>query len=60
MNQEERQRERELRNEAKEKKREEDRDQKEGLYWRVLDVRLRKWYIQKRQKEKKEMQEIWI
>ncbi|MPC89794.1 hypothetical protein E2C01_084754 [Portunus trituberculatus] len=43
MNLEERKKEKVLRSEAKKKK-------KKNFYWRVLDMRLKKWYLRKREK----------
>ncbi|MPC39727.1 hypothetical protein E2C01_033275 [Portunus trituberculatus] len=49
MNVEEREKEKVLRSEAKEKKREKDRNREEEFYWRVLDMRLKKWYLRKKE-----------
>ena len=49
VNLEEREREKELRNEAKEKNGNRTETEKKNLYWRVLDMRLRKWYIQEKE-----------
>ena len=46
MNEEERVKEKELREEAKEKNDKRTEIEKKTFYWRVLDMRLRKWYIQ--------------
>ena len=45
MNQEEREKERKLRNEAREKNEKRTETEKKKFFWRVLDMRLRKWYI---------------
>ena len=45
MNQEEREKERRLRNEAREKNEKRTETEKKKFFWRVLDMRLRKWYI---------------
>ena len=45
MNQEERERERKLRNEAKEKNEQRTETEKKKFFWRVLDMKLKKWYI---------------
>lgn len=45
MSQEEREKERELRNEAKVKNERRTETEKKKFYWRVLDMKLRKWYI---------------
>ena len=45
MNQEERDKEKKLRNEAREKNEKRTETEKKKFYWRVLDMRLRKWYI---------------
>ena len=46
MNEEERVKERELREEAKGKNEKRTEIEKKTFYWRVIDMRLRKWYIQ--------------
>lgn len=51
MNSEERERERTLRNEAKEKNEKRSESEKKIFYWRVLDMRLRKWYLQRKEEE---------
>ena len=50
-NLEEREREKELRNEAKEKNEKRTETEMREYYWRVLDIRLRKWYIRQREKK---------
>ena len=52
MNLEERQKERELRQEAKEKNLRRTETEKKTFYWRVLDMRLRRWFT--REKEGKQ------
>ena len=54
MNLEEREKERELRNEAKEKNEKRTETERRKFYWRVLDMRLRKWYIRGRAEEMEE------
>lgn len=46
---EEREKERELRREAKEKNEERTETDKGRFYWRVLDMKLKKWYIKKQE-----------
>ena len=48
MNLEEREKERELRNEAREKNEMRTETEKEKFFWRVLDMKLRKWFIKGR------------
>ena len=45
MNMEEREKERDLRIEAKEKNEKRTETEKEKFFWRVIDMKLRKWYI---------------
>ena len=45
MNMKEREKERDLRDEAKEKNERRTETEKKKFYWRVLDKKLRKWYI---------------
>ena len=45
---EEREKERELRNEAREKNKMRTETEKEKFFWRVLDMKLRKWFIKGR------------
>ena len=45
MNVDEREAERELRNEAKLKNERRTETKKKEFFWRVLDMKLRKWYI---------------
>jgi len=49
MNLEEREKEKKLRNEAREKNEKRTETEKKNYYWRVIDMRLRKWYIQQRE-----------
>ena len=44
MNREEREREREVREEAKEKNDRRTESEKQKFYWRILDMKLRRWY----------------
>ena len=50
MNLEETEKEKILKNEAKEKTRRGQRSRKK-FFWRVLDVRIRKWYIHEKEEE---------
>ncbi|MPC60878.1 hypothetical protein E2C01_054937 [Portunus trituberculatus] len=49
MNLEEREKEKVLRYEAKEKNEKRIETEKKNFYWRVLDRRLKKWYLQKKE-----------
>ncbi|MPC10349.1 hypothetical protein E2C01_002982 [Portunus trituberculatus] len=49
MNLEEREKERVLRSEAKVKKKKRTEIEKKNFYWRVLDMRLKKWYLRKKE-----------
>ncbi|MPC76907.1 hypothetical protein E2C01_071342 [Portunus trituberculatus] len=49
MNLEEKEKEKVLSCEAKEKNEKRTKIEKKNLYWRVLDTRLKKWYIQKKE-----------
>lgn len=49
MNLEEREKEKKLRNEAREKNERRTESERKEFYWRVMDMRLRKWYIQGRE-----------
>ena len=51
MNIEEREKEKLLRAEAKEKNEKRTETEKMKFFWRVVDMRLRKWYIQERKEE---------
>ena len=51
MNLEEREKERTLRKEAKEKNEKRTEIEKKKFYWRILDMKLRKWYLRE-EKEK--------
>ena len=51
MNVEEREREKDLRREAKEKNDQRTGNEKEEFYWRVMDMKLRKWYMRGRERE---------
>ena len=55
MNREEKAAENELRREANEKNKARTETEKKRLYWRVLDMRLRKWY-----KKEDLVQETWL
>ena len=48
MNEEERKQEKDLREEAKEKNQRRTENEEKEFYWRVMDMRLRKWYIRER------------
>ncbi|MPC53322.1 hypothetical protein E2C01_047211 [Portunus trituberculatus] len=48
MNLDEREKEKMPRNEAKEKNKKRTEIEKKKFYWRVLDMRLKKWYLQKK------------
>ena len=54
MNLEEREKEKMLKNEAKEKNEKRTEIEKKKFFWRVLDMRIRKWYIQEKKEEKME------
>ena len=56
MNLEERQKEKELRQEANEKNLQRSEAKKKKFYWRVLDMRLRRWFIQEKEEEAEETQ----
>ena len=45
MSKSEREQERDLRNQAKQKNEQRTEEERKNFYWRVLDTRLRKWYI---------------
>ncbi|MPC56472.1 hypothetical protein E2C01_050432 [Portunus trituberculatus] len=49
MDLEEREKEKVLRNEAKEKNKKRTEIKKKTFYWRALDMRLKKWYLQKKE-----------
>ncbi|MPC26165.1 hypothetical protein E2C01_019298 [Portunus trituberculatus] len=49
MNLEEREKEKVLRSEAKEKHEKRTEIEKKNFYWRVLDMRLKKWYLMKKE-----------
>ncbi|MPC88899.1 hypothetical protein E2C01_083823 [Portunus trituberculatus] len=49
MNLEEREKEKVLRNEAKEKNKKRTEIKEKKIYWRILDTRLKKWYLQKKE-----------
>ncbi|MPC85403.1 hypothetical protein E2C01_080175 [Portunus trituberculatus] len=49
MTLEEREKEKVLRNEAKEKNKKRTEIEKKNFYWRVLDRRLKKWYLWKKE-----------
>ena len=51
MNLEERQKEKDLRQEAKEKNLKRTEIEKKKFYWRVLDMRLRRWFIREKEEE---------
>ena len=51
MNLEEREKERELRKEAREKNEKRTETEKEKFFWRVLDMKLRKWFIKGKREE---------
>ena len=51
MNLEERQKEKDLRQEAKEKNLKRVETEKKKFYWRVLDMRLRRWFIWEMEEE---------
>ena len=53
---EERQKERELRQEAKEKNLRRTETEKKTFYWRVLDMRLRRWFTREKEEEAEEQQ----
>lgn len=57
MNLEERDKEKNLRTEAKEKNEQRTETEKKMLYWRVMDMRLRKWYLRGREEEPMENRE---
>ncbi|MPC66768.1 hypothetical protein E2C01_060921 [Portunus trituberculatus] len=49
MNLKEREKEKVLRSEAKEKNEKKIEIEKKNLYWRDLDMRLKKWYLRKKE-----------
>ncbi|MPC08236.1 hypothetical protein E2C01_000814 [Portunus trituberculatus] len=49
MNLEEKEKEKVLRSEAKEKNKKRTEIEKKEFYWRVLDMRLKKWYLRKKE-----------
>ncbi|MPC24646.1 hypothetical protein E2C01_017732 [Portunus trituberculatus] len=49
MNLEEREKEKVLRSEAKERNEKRTEIKKKNFYWRVLDMRLKKWYLWKKE-----------
>ena len=51
MNLEERQKEKDLRQEAKEKKNLKRTETEKTFYWKVLDMRLRRWFIREKEEE---------
>ena len=57
MNLEERQKEKDLRQEAKEKNLQSTETKKKKFYWRVLDMRLRRWFVQEKEEEAEEPQQ---
>ena len=50
MSQEEREKERELRTEAREKNEERTEIERKKFYWRVIDLRLKRWYYREGEK----------
>ncbi|MPC62606.1 hypothetical protein E2C01_056693 [Portunus trituberculatus] len=49
MNLEEKEKEKVLRSEAKEKKTRKGQIEKKNFYWRILDMKLKKWYVRKKE-----------
>ncbi|MPD02386.1 hypothetical protein E2C01_097964 [Portunus trituberculatus] len=49
MNLEEKEKEKVLRSKAKEKNEKKTKIEKKNFYWRVLDMRLKKWYLRKKE-----------
>ena len=56
MNLEEREKERALRKEAKEKNEKRTEIEKKKFYWRILDMKLRKWYLREEKETTRETQ----